>query len=345
MVTLKEIAQHCGVSVTTVSNIVNNSSKKVRDETRKKVMEAIEELGYHPNYFAQGLRRQRTKTIGVITEDLAQFTTPEIVEGIMKYCEEKKYRVLLQNLRLYSRWQDKWYNDETLIHSVLDPAMKELVSIKADGLIYIAGHEREIHLFEEKTDMPLVLAYCCSDESMTSVEIDDEEGGYQMVKYLLECGYEHIKVCAGRDNGVDHLRYVGAQRAMQECAAEGQKLQFVALGMNYEKRKASYDWLVQRRLPGTALFFLSDMYALEAIRFCADKKVAVPQQIGVAGYDDISYAQYSTPRLTTIKQDVQKKAQKAVEILLKWIEEGEEYPQREVELSVTLVKRKSVERD
>ena len=93
-----------------------------------------------------------------------------------------------------------------------------------------------------------------------------------MVKYLLECGYEHIKVCAGRDNGVDHLRYVGAQRAMQECAAEGQKLQFVALGMNYEKRKASYDWLVQRRLPGTALFFLSDMYALEAIRFCADKK-------------------------------------------------------------------------
>ncbi len=58
-----------------------------------------------------------------------------------------------------------------------------------------------------------------------------------MVKYLLECGYEHIKVCAGRDNGVDHLRYVGAQRAMQECAAEGQKLQFVALGMNYEKRK------------------------------------------------------------------------------------------------------------
>lgn len=58
----------------------------------------------------------------------------------------------------------------------------------------------------------------------------------------------------------------------------------------------------------------------------------------MAGYDDISYAQYSTPRLTTIKQDVQKKAQKAVEILLKWIEEGEEYPQREVELSVTLVK-------
>lgn len=75
------------------------------------------------------------------------------------------------------------------------------------------------------------------DSHLVNIGLDDESGGYQMVKYLLECGYEHIKVCAGRDNGVDHLRYVGAQRAMQECAAEGQKLQFVALGMNYEKRK------------------------------------------------------------------------------------------------------------
>ena len=66
MVTLKEIAQHCGVSVTTVSNIVNNSPKKVRDETRKKVMEAIEELGYHPNYFAQGLLRQLVLSLRIL---------------------------------------------------------------------------------------------------------------------------------------------------------------------------------------------------------------------------------------------------------------------------------------
>ena len=218
-----------------------------------------------------------------------------------------------------------------------------------DGVIAISFSRHNCEKIYQLIKKPIVSidAYgnAAKDSHLVNIGLDDESGGYQMVKYLLECGYEHIKVCAGRDNGVDHLRYVGAQRAMQECAAEGQKLQFVALGMNYEKRKASYDWLVQRRLPGTALFFLSDMYALEAIRFCADKKVAVPQQIGVAGYDDISYAQYSTPRLTTIKQDVQKKAQKAVEILLKWIEEGEEYPQREVERSVTLVKRKSVERD
>ena len=83
----------------------------------------------------------------------------------MKYCEEKKS--IVSFCRILGCIQDgkiNGNNDETLIHSVLDPAMKELVSIKADGLIYVAGHEREIHLFEKKTDMPLVLAYCCSDE-------------------------------------------------------------------------------------------------------------------------------------------------------------------------------------
>lgn len=68
-----------------------------------------------------------------------------------------------------------------------------------------------------------------------------------MTKYLLECGYEHIQVCAGRDNGVDHLRYMGAQRAAREFAGKKQKVQFTALGMNYAKRKESYAWLIQQK--------------------------------------------------------------------------------------------------
>lgn len=75
-----------------------------------------------------------------------------------------------------------------------------------------------------------------------------------MTKYLLECGYEHIQVCAGRDNGVDHLRYMGAQRAAKDFAKKKQKVQFTALGMNYAKRKESYAWLLQRKKPKAALF-------------------------------------------------------------------------------------------
>lgn len=319
MVTLKEIAQHCGVSVTTVSNIVNNSPKKVRNETRKKVMEAIEELGYHPNYFAQGLRRQRTKTIGVITEDLAQFTTPEIVEGIMKYCEEKKYRVLLQNLRLYSRWQDKWYNDETLIHSVLDPAMKELVSIKADGLIYIAGHEREIHLFEEKTDMPLVLAYCCSDESMTSVEIDDEEGGYQMVSYILAQGYRKLGVISGRaDNIHAKRRLLGCQRALFEAGIPYNPSR--VLDANWEPEKA-YTMTAKLVNAGVdAIFCMSDWMAGGVYNCIHDMGLEVGKDIAVTGFDNEKVANWYIPKMTSSRLPLLEVGTESARLLFEKIE-------------------------
>ena len=99
MVTLKEIARECNVSPTTVSNILNGKPK-VSEETKERVLETVNRLGYRPNYIAQGLRNQKTKMIGIIAEDIAQFTTPEIVEGIMSYCEEKGYRSIVKNLRL-----------------------------------------------------------------------------------------------------------------------------------------------------------------------------------------------------------------------------------------------------
>ena len=111
MITIKEIARECNVSPTTVSNILNGKPK-VSQETKERVLETVNRLGYRPNYIAQGLRNQKTKMIGIIAEDIAQFTTPEIVEGIMSYCEENGYRSIVKNLRLYARWSDSWYNKE-----------------------------------------------------------------------------------------------------------------------------------------------------------------------------------------------------------------------------------------
>ena len=153
MVTLKEIAQECNVSATTVSNILNGKPK-VSEETRLKVLDVVKRRGYQPNYIAQGLRNQKTRTIGIIAEDIAQFSTPGMIESIMAFCEEKGYRTIVQNLRLYARWQESWFNNEEAYRSVLEPALQELRSIKVDGLIYVAGHARIIHFFKEDLSMP-----------------------------------------------------------------------------------------------------------------------------------------------------------------------------------------------
>ena len=102
MVTLKEIARECNVSATTVSNILNGKPK-VSEETRLRVLDVVKKRGYQPNYIAQGLRNQKTKTIGIIAEDISQFSTPGMIESIMACCEEKGYRTIVQNLDVYKR--------------------------------------------------------------------------------------------------------------------------------------------------------------------------------------------------------------------------------------------------
>lgn len=103
MVTIKEIAAECGVSVATVSNVLNGRSN-VGVETRKRVLDAVRRTGYQPDYVARGLRKKKTNMIGIVAEDICQFSTPAIMEGIMKYCEKRNYRTVIQNLRLYARW-------------------------------------------------------------------------------------------------------------------------------------------------------------------------------------------------------------------------------------------------
>ena len=112
-----------------------------------------------------------------------------------------------------------------------------------------------------------------------------------------------------------------------------QKVQFTALGMNYAKRKESYAWLLQRKKPKAALFFLSDLYALEAISFFSSRGVKIPEEIGIAGYDNISYAEFSVPRLTTISQNVEQKASLAVEILMERINGVEKERENEIDAS------------
>ena len=165
MVTIKDIAEECNVSITTVSNVLNGKAK-VGEKTKQRILEVIEKRGYRPNAIAQGLRSQKTKNIAIIADDIAQFSTPEIIEGIMSYCEQRSYRTTVRNLRLYARWQDTWYNNDAAFHSILNPILDELNSHMVDGIIYIAGHARKINCFPENFGTPAVMAYAYDQNPM-----------------------------------------------------------------------------------------------------------------------------------------------------------------------------------
>ena len=330
MVTLKEIAKECNVSATTVSNILNGKPK-VSEATKIKVLEVVRKRGYQPDYIAQGLRNRKTRMIGIIAEDIAQFSTPVIVEGIMAYCEEKGYRTMMQNLRLYARWHDSWFDNDRAYHSVLDPAMQELMSIKVDGVVYVAGHARIIRCFPEGFPIPAVMAYAYAKSlRIPSVVIDDEKGSYDMVKYLISMGHRKIGVIGGRaDNIHTQKRLLGYQRALFE-----ENLLFNPGLVCYGtwERQSGYDIADSLVKEGvTAIFCLADRMAGGVYDYFDEFGIKVGEDISVTGFDNQDIAEYFRPSLTTMDIPLQEIGHIAAKSLMDKVDIGETEQETEAE--------------
>jgi LacI family transcriptional regulator len=343
LVTLKEIAQMCGVSASTISNILNGKPK-VSEETRQRVLEIVKQTGYQPNYFAQGMRKQKTRIIGIIVEDLSEFSTPPLVEAIMAYCEDNNYRTVLLNMRLYDKWQDTWYNDEIKLQSVLQPSLQELLSIKVDGILYVAGHCRVVNCFPDDFQIPAAVVYVVSkSDRFPSIVIDDEKGGYDMTRYLISEGHRRIGVIAGAaDNHHTQRRSLGYQKALFE-----EQTLFNPDWIRYGnwKRSSGYsetEYLVKQGV--TAIFCMNDTMAAGCYDYLYDHNIKVGQDISVVGYDNKEISQYLRPHLTTNDIGLADIGKKSAEILLKYIEDGFEENPIIIKMPCRRVVRESVSR-
>lgn len=336
MATIKEIAELAGVSTTTVSNVIHGKTNKVSPATIEKINTLIRELGYVQKMGLRVLNKESSQLIAVVVNYHKEFRDSLFADPfygkalgrIEEYIQELGYYLMV-------------YSEKDV-----DKIFQMVASWDIDGVIAMSFSRKNCEKIYKLTQKPVVAIDAYGepedeDSPVVNITLDDREGGYLMVKYLLECGYDWIKVCAGRDSGVDHERLLGCEQAMKEYARRGQKLQFVPLGMNPSKRQENYAWLLQRMEPGTALFFLSDLYAMEAISFFHDNDVRVPEELGIAGFDNILYSRFSVPRLTTVGQDVDKKAELAVEVLMEQLHGQASERGNKILLPVTLMVRKS----
>lgn len=346
MVTLKEISKLCGVSISTVSNILNGKPK-VSEETKQKVLEVVKKTGYQPNYFAQGIRKQKTRIIGIIVEDLDVFSTPPIVEAIMAHCEDHNYRTILINMRLYAKWQDTWYNDEQKLNSALYPSIKELLSIKVDGIIYIAGHCRIINCFQDDFKVPAAAVVYGISKSprFPSIVIDDEKGAYDMTKYLISMGHRKIGVIAGTiDNLHTVKRSLGYQKALFE-----EKILYNPELVRYGDwmRKSGYletESLIREGV--SAIFCMNDTMAAGCYDYLDEHGIKVGQDISLVGYDNKEISDYLRPRLTTNAIQLKEIGKESAKIILNMLENQipENSPGGIVKIPCQLVIRESVKK-
>ena len=214
MVTLKEIAQKCNVSIATVSNILNGKSN-VSKRTKERVLKIIEETGYKPNFMARSLRATKSRTIGMIVDDITAFGTSKIIEGIMEICEEFNYRSIMSNLRIYSKWLNKEHTHQDFV-DLVHAAIQEMLALKVDGIIYVGAYSREVDYLPLDLPIPSVFAYSFSkDKSIPSVFIDDVKYAYDMTNYLIEMNHKNIAIITGEKAFIQNYELKAANRHLK----------------------------------------------------------------------------------------------------------------------------------
>lgn len=298
MSTIKEIAKACNVSIATVSKVLNHKAG-ASEETTKYILETAEKMNYMPNYVAKNLKMKKTKTIGVIAEDMTVFSLPDIIDGITEYCEEKEYHILLVNLRLYKKFQDKYYQNDDYME-IASQEIKELLSKQVDGIIYVAAHERKIRCIPKELNIPAVMAYgYSSNKGVPSFVVNDIQAGYEIVSYLAKNHHKRIGVITGKFNSLhSQERLLGYQEALYDHEILYNP-SFVVEGD--WTRKSGYEATDQLLDKGvTAIFCMNDLMAGGVYDRLEELHLEVGKDVSVVGFDNREMSSYYQPPLTTI---------------------------------------------
>lgn len=302
-ITIHDIAKQAGVSITTVSLVLNDKKCRVSKETKERIIKVAKELNYKPSQIARSLATSETKTIGLIVPDITNPFFAQMAKGIGDALSNTGYTMFLANS----------YND----HKKELQHISKFQQHSIDGLI-ITSVNSEVYdeTFEKNLSMPFViLDRHISKMDRTSIEVDDFLGGYMATEYLLKCGHRRIACFAANQmylNARERLR--GYEQALQDYRIPVDKnLIFYS---DYTIDGGYKSGLQLLKTDATAVFASNDLMAFGLYKICSEKGVLIGDNISVIGFDDIPVSEYLSPRLTTIRQPIYEIGQKVVDTLI-----------------------------
>lgn len=290
MATMKDVAQLAGVSTATVSRALMNP-EKVSPITRKRVEDAVMESGYSPNSLARNLRRNESKTIVTIVPDICDPYFSEIIRGIEDAALEHGYLVLLGDSGQQKRRESSFVN---------------LVFTKqADGMLLLGTDlPFDVSKSEQKNLPPMVMACEYAPElELPTVHIDNLTSAFEVVNYLGQMGHKKIAEISGPETAaLCHFRHQGYLQALRRANVTMNPSYHVFGDFSFEDGVRSAKQLLNLAVPPTAIFCHNDMMAIGVIQEAKRQGLRVPQDLSVVGFDDIKFAQYCDPPLTTVAQ-------------------------------------------
>ena len=342
MATIKEIARMANVSTATVSHVLNGTAR-ISDETKGRVLEAVKKTNYKPNSIAKSLKIKRTNTIGIITEDITVFNTPEIINGINECAENYNYHILLNNIRLFQRVGNN-YKDTKKFTNVISDIVNDLISKQVEGIIYVGAHCRDISGLIENSPVPIVYTYCyTADESEVSIYYDDEGAAYEITNYLIKKGHKKIGIVTGLLDSVQcQDRLKGFQRALYEANLLFNP-QYMGCGSwEFEKGYLAGKELLSLPEPPTAIFSMNDVMAGGIIDAANELGINVPGALSVAGFDNRECSNAYSPKLTTMALPLNEIGKISAQLLIDLVKGDRDHKEHVIKLQCKLIERKSV---
>ncbi|KAB2330999.1 LacI family DNA-binding transcriptional regulator [Bacillus mesophilum] len=331
-VTIADVAKHAGVSKSTVSQYLNQRFDYMREETKIRIEETINELGYKPNILARSLKQKSTTTIGVIVANILHVFSTQVIRAIEDVCNEKDFHVIICNADDQPEKEKKYID--------------MLRAKQVDGLIlFPTGKNVEQYQELISENYPVVFIDRLINGLQTdTVLLDNEKASFLAVDSFVKHGYSKIAVLSPPiepDVTPRVERLSGYKKALEHHQLSIRE-EFIVSGKTTDMQSLIHH-LFQLSDPPKAILATNDRSLMELLSYVKKNKLSIPKDIGLIGIDDVSFADIYNPGLTTVAQPAFEMGEKAAELLFKRIQEKEEPNQAEIyRFEPTLIQRESL---
>ncbi|WP_056948131.1 ribose utilization transcriptional repressor RbsR [Secundilactobacillus odoratitofui] len=327
-VTIRDLAEAAGVSVTTVSQILNGKGERFSSDTQARVLKLQEKLGYVPDYNARNLIMRSTQTIGVLVPNLANPFFSMFIKGIQLASQDNKFIPIIFDANQNQALQNMY--------------LEELIKRAANGLIIASAtlDANDIDRILTRNGIPYLLFDQNDAQIGDRVWVDDYKGGQIAANYLLAAGHRKLTLLVPDDITQNiRQRIKGFESVMTKYRLAFSEEMMIKTPMTKLGGYQAVDQLIAKQ--STAVFCINDEMAIGVYRGLQERGLRVPDDISVMGYDDIDLANFVAPKLTTIHQPAFEMGQVATELLIERIQ-NPRLPHQDKQLPLELVVRDSV---
>ncbi|QPG05825.1 LacI family DNA-binding transcriptional regulator [Salinimonas marina] len=330
MATIKDIANAAGVSLATVSRVINNGPK-VGDQTRERVKKIMQEMGYRPNANARALVTQKSASLGVVIAELLDPFFATLAHGIETVTRRHNVQILMSAGSIEKQTELKAI--ETLLEHRVEAMVVHSKALPDQTLIDFA---RQVPGF-------VLINRYIPEISHRCVWLDNVTGGRLMAEHMIKSGHRDIAVISSRYQIVDPIqRLDGIRQAFSQAGLTLPESHIEYATPDQEGGEKAIQNLLAKSIPFTGVLAYNDAMASGAMTMLQDHHIDIPAQVSIIGYDDVLLAKYCRPKLTTLRYPVEMMAAKAAELALAYARGEEPQNGNTYKYTPTIVKRESV---